>query len=132
MKINTKFLMSASALFMGLSGLSVSFFPQEIMRSAGVEPAVLPILVLQILGALLLAFAMVNWMAKDILIGGIYSRPVAVGNFMHFMVGALALIKGVLRNSDLSFLWVAALIYSALAVAFGMVIFMRPPIQEKK
>lgn len=124
--------MSASALFMGLLGLSFSFLPQEIMRSAGVDPAVLPLLILQILGALLLAFAMINWMAKDILIGGIYSRPVAVGNFMHFVVGALALMKGVLKNSDLSFVWVAALIYSAFAVAFGMVIFMRPPIPEKE
>ncbi|MBL7960003.1 hypothetical protein JNL27_07140 [bacterium] len=123
--------MTSSALFMGLLGLSVSFLPQEIMRSAGVEPAVLTLLCLQILGALLLAFAMINWMAKDILIGGIYSRPVAVGNFMHFMVGALALIKGVLKNSDLSVLWIAALIYCAFAIAFGMVIFMRPSLQEK-
>ena len=32
-------------------------------------------------------------MAKESLIGGIYNRPIAIGNFMHFAVGAMALIK---------------------------------------
>ena len=117
--------MTSSALFMGLLGLSVSFLPQEIMRTAGVDPAVLPLLLLQILGALLLAFAMINWMAKDILIGGIYSRPVAVGNFMHFVVGALALIKGVMKNQDMVVL-AAAIIYTIFAILFAVVLFFHP------
>tara|TARA_B100000795_G_C22758264_1_gene422450 strand:- start:769 stop:1020 length:252 start_codon:yes stop_codon:yes gene_type:complete len=45
------------------------------------------------MGAMYLGFAMLNWMAKGPLIGGIYDKPIAVGNFMHFGVGALALVK---------------------------------------
>lgn len=118
--------MSSSAIVMGVLGISVSFLPQEILRSEGIEPAVLPVLLLQILGALLMAFAMVNWMAKDILIGGIYSRPVAVGNFMHFMVGALALIKGAFKNPDMPVLWAAGVIYIVFAVGFAIVLFFHP------
>jgi hypothetical protein len=32
-------------------------------------------------------------MAKGTLIGGIYNRPIAIGNLMHFGVGAIALVK---------------------------------------
>ncbi|MFT5791804.1 MAG: hypothetical protein ACI9LI_001144, partial [Saprospiraceae bacterium] len=34
-----------------------------------------------------------NWMAKGSIIGGIYNRPIVIGNLMHFGVGAIALIK---------------------------------------
>ena len=122
--------MTASALFMGLLGICATFLPQEILRGAGIESAALSLLLLQILGALWLGFAMVNWMAKDILIGGIYSRPVAVGNFMHFVVVALALLKGISKNSDITFLWAAAAVYSVFAVSFGIVLFMRPTMKE--
>ena len=36
---------------------------------------------------------MLNWMAKGTLIGGIYNKPIAIGNFTHFTIGGLALIK---------------------------------------
>jgi hypothetical protein len=32
-------------------------------------------------------------MAKGTLIGGIYNKPIAIGNLMYFGVGAIALIK---------------------------------------
>lgn len=123
----------SSALFMGILGLSASFLPQEILQGIGsIEPAIMPLLVMQILGAQYLGFAMVNWMAKDILIGGIYSRPVAVGNFMHFAVGAAVWMKSISKNSDIPLLWAAGVLYTVFAVAFGTVLFLRPKIQEKK
>ena len=61
---------------------------------------------------------MVNWMAKDSLIGGIYNRPVALGNTLHFLMGALALGKGRL--------FAMALIYGIFAAAFLWVLFTSP------
>jgi len=52
-----------------------------------------------LLGALYVDFAMLNWMVKGSLIGNIYNRPVAVANFTHFLVGGLALAKGVMGSS---------------------------------
>ena len=55
-----------------------------------------------------------NWMAKTVLIGGIYARPLAIGNFTHFLVGALALLKYAFSAPHIWIVWVAAIIYALL------------------
>jgi Na+-driven multidrug efflux pump len=92
--MNTKLLMTLSSLIMGVVGIILLFFPHELLNyfTSGGE-VILSALVLQILGALYFAFAMVNWTAKPNLIGGIYGRPISIGNLLHFSVGALALLK---------------------------------------
>ncbi len=91
--MNTKLLMTASALFLGIMGILLSFLPNEITSYLNVEPNIITILFLKILSALYLGFAILNGMAKGTLIGGIYNRPIALGNLMHFGVGAIALFK---------------------------------------
>ena len=88
--------MTASALVMAALGLAATFLPQEIAAYLGASTT-LPLLI-QILGALYVAFAMLNWTAKDSLIGGIYNRPIAIGNLVHFLIAALALGKGAFAN----------------------------------
>jgi hypothetical protein len=95
--MNTKLLMTASALFLGIMGILLSFLPNEITSYLNVEPNIITILFLKILSALYLGFAILNGMAKGTLIGGIYNRPIALGNLMHFGVGAIALFK-IFRN----------------------------------
>jgi len=91
--MKTKFLMTSRALFCGIIGILLSFLPNEIAEYLSVEPTIITILFLQILGALYLGFGILNWMAKGTLIGGIYNRPIAFGNLMHFVVGAITLVK---------------------------------------
>lgn len=91
--MNTKIVMISSCIFLGALGITFTFIPDEIISCLSVTPNPISILSLQLLGALYLGFTMLNWMAKESLIGGIYNRPIAIGNFMHFAVGALALIK---------------------------------------
>ena len=91
--MKTKLLMTSSALFCGIIGILLSFLPNEIAEYLSVEPTMITILFLQILGALYLGFGILNWMAKGTLIGGIYNRPIAFGNLMHFVVGAITLVK---------------------------------------
>jgi len=91
--MKTKLLMTSSALFCGIIGILLSFLPNEIAEYLSVEPTIITILFLQILGALYLGFGILNWMAKGTLIGGIYNRPIAFGNLMHFVVGAITLVK---------------------------------------
>lgn len=91
--MNTKILMTASALFLAFTGICLSFLPLEIATYLEVEPSVITILFLKILSALYMGFAILNWMARGSLFGGIYNRPIVLGNLMHFAVGALALIK---------------------------------------
>ena len=91
--MNTKILMSSSSVYLAASGAILSFLPNEVISSIGIPPNPISTLSFQLLGALYLGFAMLNWMAKGSLIGGIYNKPIVVGNFMHFGVGALALVK---------------------------------------
>ncbi|HXS55845.1 MAG TPA: hypothetical protein VN726_06955 [Hanamia sp.] len=124
--MNTKYLMIASALFMGLLGLSASFLPAEILNYASLNSTVLPTLLIQITGALYLGFALMNWMAKTLLIGGIYSRPLCIGNFMHFTIAGLALIKATFNHYDVKIVLIAAIAYSLFAILFGFVLFTNP------
>jgi hypothetical protein len=124
--MKTKALMSLSAILMALLGIAASFLPQEILSYSGADPRDFGVLLVQVIGALYLGFAMLNWMARANLIGGVYSRPVAMGNFLHFAVVAVALLKALLGGASAEILLVGAVIYSAFAVWFGLVVFTHP------
>jgi len=124
--MNTKYLMMASAVVMCIAGIATSFFPQEILNSTGLSSANGTVILLQITGALYFGFAMMNWMAKTVLIGGIYSKPLAMGNFMHFVIGALALLKITFSSQALMYVSIATIVYTVFAILFGIVTFTSP------
>ena len=118
--------MIASAAMMSIFGIALSFFPMEILNYLRPSSEFPYTILLQITGALYLGFALMNWMAKTVLIGGIYARPLAMGNFMHFVVGCLALIKVALNNFGSFYIWISVVFYFLFAVSFGMVAFTAP------
>lgn len=119
--------MSASAVFMMITGILATFLPQEILGVFGSPESDPVVLIIQICGALYLGFAMLNWMAKGNLIGGIYSRPVAMGNFLHFTIVAAALLKLLLKGQQITLvLGGFVLFYLIFAVWFGMILFGNP------
>ena len=117
--------MICSALFMGLIGIALSFLPQELLNYLAIPYNSLLQVLIQLMSALYLAFAMLNWMAKSNLIGGIYSRPLAVGNFTHFFIGAITLLKAGL-SAQFTVLWVIAIPYVIFAFFFGHTLFTHP------
>jgi hypothetical protein len=121
--MNTRILMQASTVFMGAVGLCCIFMPQELVSYASTVPVPMAVIGVQITGALYFGFAMLNWTARANLIGGIYSRPVAIGNLTHFMIGALALLKLVLAGERAVPVLAATAIYCAFAIAFAIVFF---------
>ena len=125
--MNTKIIMTAAAIVTGIAGIAFTFLPAEILSYASLETNTALLLVFQISGALYFAFAMLNWMTKTSIIGGIYNKPIAVANFTHFFIGAMALLKGLLSNPTLPFLiWAIAILYLIFAILFGL-IFMQSP-----
>ena len=127
--MDTKYLMISSSFFMGLIGLLGLFTPTEILDSVGlatISSIVLPTLLLQITGALYLGFAIMNWMVRAALIGGIYSRPLCVGNLWHFMIGGLVLIRVCISNTALKYVILLAMVYSLFAILFGLVLLISP------
>jgi hypothetical protein len=128
--MNTKLLMTTSAIMMGITGVLLSFFPGELAKYpalVGTNPVIL-----QITGSLYFGFAILNWSAKANLIGGIYSKPVAMGNFTHFFIGGLVLVKLVTKNMNMSYLWIAVIVYSIFAILFGYISFTNPVSGSKK
>jgi hypothetical protein len=125
--MKTKALMSLSALFLGILGIAGSFLPQEILAHFAIPTNALTIIFLQITGALSLGFAILNWMARSVVIGGIYSRPVALGNFLHFAVVAITLIRalasGAARGNGII---AGCAVYLIFALWFGAVLFTNP------
>ena len=91
--MKTKFLMTSSALFCGIIGTLLLFLPIEIAEYLSIEPTIITILFLKILSAIYFGFGILNWTAKGTLIGGIYNKPIVLGNLLHFAVGAIELIK---------------------------------------
>jgi hypothetical protein len=129
--VNTKILMTASSLVLGVGGIAASFAPAELLASLG-APAVEPLPVLiQLLGAVYVGFALTNWTAKDNVIGGIYSRPIAIGNCVHFISGALALAKQQSAQGGNMLLMAALVPYAILAIAFTWLLFGSAPAQQR-
>ena len=84
----------------------------------------MPVLV-QLMGALYFSFVLVNWTAKDNIIGGIYSRPVSLGNLIHFIMGALALAKYQFSRPATAPVLILLVAYAIFAVLFGWLVFGR-------
>ena len=117
--------MIAASLFLGSAGIALSFFPQEILSLLGNQINIVLVLVMQLLGALYFGFAMLNWLAKDSILGGIYGRPIVAGNAAHFVVGAIVLLKNVSAHYQTTVL-AAAVVYSIFSIWFSVVMYTNP------
>ena len=108
---------------MGALGLAAIFLPQEIVAYISPGSTGVHVLLVQVMGALYFGFALLNWMAQGNLIGGIYSRPVAIGNLTHFTVATLALLKGAMAGLVTAPVLVGIALYAVFAALFAYVTF---------
>ena len=122
----TRALMMLSALFMAVLGLITSYLPDRVLETHGTVPDGPTMLLIQMMGALYLGFAILNWTARGVIIGGIYARPLALGNFLHFAMVAVMLTREAIDHGVIQ-LAASAAVFSAFAISFGVVLF-RPPV----
>ena len=115
----TRALMISSALFLAILGLLTSFAPLEVLSRHGTTPDNATLLLIQMMGALYLGFAILNWTARGVIIGGIYSRPLALGNFLHFAMVGVMLTKAAIVHGAVP-LAISAFTYSFFAAWFGL------------
>src|SRR5713226_2230428 len=78
--LSTKLLMTTSAAVTAVIGVALAFAPAEILAYSGSAPNPALSVLLQVAGAAFLGFAILDWMARASVIGGIYNRPLALGN----------------------------------------------------
>ena len=128
--MNTKTLMIISAIFLAVNGFGFTFFPNEIADLLINDDNYIFILILQILGALYLGFSILNWMSKASLIGGIYNKPILIGNLLHFFTASMALIKLAFKvETNLLLIFSYTIIYSLFTLFFGYVFFTNPSLK---
>jgi hypothetical protein len=120
--MNTKLIMTLTSILLTILGLTLSFAPDLVMRSLNITSSEIIMLVLQLLGAAYCAFALLNWMAKGALIGGIYNKPIALGNMTHFLIAGLALTKALVHYPKLPVIFsIMAGCFIVLATIFGVI-----------
>lgn len=119
--------MMTSALFLFVLGVPCVFAPDVVLSSlTDRSPIGLEVqLLVQLTGALYAGFGALNWMSKGSLMGGIYGRPVAIGNLLHFVAGGFALIKAAPASTS-PFAWPVAIGYAVFALGFALVVFRNP------
>jgi hypothetical protein len=115
--------MTLSAAALAALGIIASFLPQEILSRAAMPADRFTVALIQLAGALYIAFAMLNWSAKGALLGGIYGRPIALANFTHFGIGAIVLGKIVAGGERHVEVAVLTGVYVLFAAWFGFVLF---------
>lgn len=125
--MNTKLLMTISAVFTGVIGFSLTFLPQEIIGSLQITKTPITQLAFQFLGALYLGFTLLNWMAKGSIIGGIYNKPIIIGNLLHFGMTGIALIKAISSISiHKNVFIILTVLYLLFTVSFGYLFLNNP------
>ncbi len=124
--MSTRILLIASGLFMLALGLAASFFPQEVLFYARMQPTNLGILLVQATGALYAGFGVVNWAARGTQLGWENNRPLALGNFLHFTMMTVALVKALIAGALNPTIAAFGLLYLLFAVLFGGALVTRP------
>jgi hypothetical protein len=119
--------MTVSAIFLALMGIILSFMPNEVAQFIGLQSSNTIQLILQIAGAQYFAMALLNWMKRTSVIGGIYNRPVAITNYTHYLIGTLASWKLLLGKAGLpSVFWIFAAFYLIFAFLYGFIFYRNP------
>jgi len=124
--------MTSSALILGLAGVFALFAPDTLLYTQGSAPTGTTSVLVQLMGALYFSFALMNWTAKDSLIGGIYARPVSLANFGHFFAGALLLLKYQLSNEMNLSILAALIVYSVYMACFYWLVFRSTGVKAEK
>ena len=122
-RIDTKLFMTVSAVFLGALGLMGVILPEELLTYFGAAPDPVVVVFVSLAGSLYVGFAMLNWMARDNVIGGIYSRPVALANFVQFFSVAILLIKNLTAAGHPTLFGIGFVVNALFASFFGYLLF---------
>ena len=117
--------MTSSALFMAVCGIAAMFAPRELLSAADMSATTTLLNGVEICGALFLSFAVLNWMQRHSVIGGIYNRPLVVANTLHFFAGAMTLLRAFSIHEHPLFMGIT-LLYVLFAGGFIFALFRSP------
>ena len=115
--------MESIAVVLGVAALALIFAPELVLARFAVEPTAGALVLGQLYGSALFGLAMTTWFARAMLLGGIYGRSIVVGGFAHALVGVFALLHALRTALGNACTWGAFVVYAALAIWFGTLMF---------
>ena len=119
----TKLLLIGAALFQGLYGVAMLFLPDVLLGWFAAGADVRAAFFAQQFGTALLGLAALNWIGRASPVGGIYGRPLVVGNTTFFTANAFLLLRQSLEQPTAWALWVNEAAVAGFAVAFALLLF---------
>ena len=122
-------LLITSAVVYFIASVSAIFAGDEMLKLAGAAGTPLELALLQLLGAAVFSLAMLNWMSRYSLTGGIIGRPLVVVNIANSAISALMLIHLARQEGVSAALGIALGVYALMALAFGAKLFI--PLRER-
>lgn len=107
--------MVTSGILNGILGILLTFLPQEIGRWLGTTSQTgAEVLILQLLGGALFGIGLMNYMGRNAVLGGIYGKPIILGNMVFHFIAAIELIKYLFDTEQWVVLFIPAILYSLL------------------
>lgn len=119
-------LLTAAAVAYALSGLALTFVPEELLRALGGGATRPGVWLAQLVGAALLGLAWLNWLQRHATVGGVLGRPVLLTNLLFASMSFWATLHAWRQEPTLTGLaWIAGVL-GLLGVAFGARLFRAP------
>ncbi|MEO8224275.1 MAG: hypothetical protein ABI661_05675 [Gammaproteobacteria bacterium] len=115
-----------SAGFLAIGGLVLLFAPDELLPRA--LPA-FPVTVSwmgQLVAAGWLGLAVLNWVSRSTVLGGIYGRPVVLANAWFYFIGATTLLRVMFAHEHLMMLGWIAVPVAVFAGVYAWLLFRGP------
>lgn len=115
-----------SAIVLALGGVALLFGSDALLpRLLPGLPAGAAVLG-QLISAGWLAVAWLNWNQRQVIIGGIYGRPMVLANFGLYMISAFSLGHPVLHGGGLPVMRGLCALVTLMAVLYGMLLLRGP------
>ncbi len=115
-----------SAGFLALVGLVLLFASDEVLPHVVPDVPATASWIGQLIAAGWLGLAVLNWVSRSALLGGIYGRPVVLTNALFYFIGATTLLKVMSAQEHLAVLrWIAGPV-AMFAGVYGWLLFRGP------
>lgn len=123
----SKYLLISSAVLNASIGIAITFLPQETGQLIGTtEMNNADLALMQILGSALIGIAIINFMSRGATMGGIYGKPIQLGNLVFHFATGLGLLKYVFSAESWMIFGIPALLYLILTAGFLKLNFTSP------
>jgi len=119
-------LMITSGLVHVIVGVLLIFIPEELLLWTDGHAGDVATLAVSITGAAILGIGMLNYLGRSAIYGGIYGKPIVLGNLIFHFIAALELIRYLFEVHQFGYLVIFAILYAFLAAGFIRMNFTSP------